>query len=67
MRRLQGGHDANGAAVARPEMDRVLTLESPMQQGTWCLTMVPQKGERHHKGAATIATNEGVSEGFCPT
>ena len=28
---LQREHDANGAAVARPEMDMVLTLESPMQ------------------------------------
>ena len=26
MRRLQEGHDANGTAIARPEMDRVLTL-----------------------------------------
>ena len=67
MRRLQGGHDINGAAVVRPEMDRFLTLERPMQQGTWCLTMVPQKGERRHKGAATITTDKSVSEGFRPT
>ena len=29
----------------------------------WC----PQQGQRHHKGAATIATDKSVSEGFRPT
>ena len=67
MRRLEGGHDANGAVVTRPEMDRVLTLESPMQQGTWCLTMVPPAGRTTPQGAATIATDKGVSDGLHPT
>ena len=34
MRRLQGGYDANGTAVAHPEMDKIHTFESPKQQET---------------------------------
>ncbi|CAO2037846.1 unnamed protein product [Urochloa humidicola] len=64
MQRLQGGYDANGAAVARPKMDRVHTLENPRLRkhgaSQWC----PQRGARRHKGIATIATDTNVSESF---
>ena len=48
-------------------MDRVFTLKIPVQKehaaSQWC----PQQRERRHKGAATIATDKSVSEGFRPT
>jgi hypothetical protein len=31
MRHLHGGHDSNGPAIARLEMDKIHTLESLMQ------------------------------------
>ena len=67
MRRLQRGHDANGAAVARPKMDKVVTLKIPVQYKNYASQWCPQQEERRHKGAATIATDKSVSAGFRPT
>ena len=62
MRRLQEGHDANGAIIARPQQTG-LSPWDPVLQGhgnpQWC----PQQGKRRPEGAATIATNGG---GFRP-
>ena len=62
MRRLQKGHDTNGAIVARPQRTGFSPWD-PVLQGhgnpQWC----PQRGKRRPEGAATIATNGG---GFRP-
>ena len=67
MRRLQRGHDANGAAVARPKMDKVVTLKIPVQYKNYASQWCPQQEERCHNGTTTIATDKSVSEDFRPT
>ena len=67
MRRLQRGYDANGAAVARPKMDKVVTLKIPVQYKNYASQWCPQQEERCHNGTTTIATDKSVSEDFRPT
>nr|CAB3478576.1 unnamed protein product [Digitaria exilis] len=65
MRRLQGGHDASGAAVARPKWTRFSPLRPPCRReygaSQWC-----PNGRTTPRCAATIATDR-TSPPYAPS